>query len=136
VRTHNDDKGAQEHQLCVLPPHTPTDGSRSLGTRQNSAARHASTHLSESPRLSGQVVGLVDQKIEPFASREDLLDVLDHDVLGRFDLMLGFPKGVPRWRLLVPSLVSRYDENKRRFQRTISWAIRVENSFMPKGGAS
>ena len=78
----NDCEPAKRDKFRVLPPHPPPD---------------SSTTLPEGARLGGEVIGLVNEEVEPFATGQDLFDILDHDVFDVLDFGLGVPHGVV-WR--------------------------------------
>jgi hypothetical protein len=63
--TYDRDKEAEDENARVLPPHLATRGA---GT------------AAERVRLAGHGICLVHEELDALTAREDLLDVLDHDL--------------------------------------------------------
>ena len=89
VQDKEEDKGAeagQAHDLCVFPPHLAAEANGS------SAEGHA---------LVGGVIGAVHEQLDPFATAEDLFDVVRHDILDACEFGLGLCDRIDRLRICV-----------------------------------
>jgi len=69
----NANNNAQSQNSGIFPPHLPSDCSRASPERG---------------RLASHVVSFVNKQFNPFASIEDLFDVLDHDVFDLSQILL------------------------------------------------
>lgn len=73
TRAHQRHHNAQGQDLLIPPKHLSACGFRAPPERQT---------------LAGHGVRLIDEQLDPLATREDLFDVVDHDVLDLVQLCL------------------------------------------------
>lgn len=84
--THQHNYARECEDLRVLPPHPAAHGTRAAA---------------EGGRLASHCVCLVDEELDALATREDLLNILDHDVLDLVQLRLCSREFVCRWGRVV-----------------------------------
>ena len=80
---HNGYEDAECKNALVSPPHLPA---------------YLPGAASECGRLSGHIIRLIDQELDPLAARQDLLDILHHDVLDLRELRLCTLQLIRGWR--------------------------------------
>jgi len=78
----NKDDDAQTKDTGILPPHLSPDSPCTTPERRC---------------LAGHVIGLINEQLNAFATAEDLLHVLNHDVLHLGELVLGIGELISGW---------------------------------------